>query len=456
MRPWMIVLIGAAVVSLFGAGLSLRGRVAVEAARVQRGRIQEYIDEEAKTRLADTYLVTMPSTGRVEHIDLREGAAVRAGQVVARIVPLDLELEVRAATAEVDRLKASIVENDDISVESTTLEQSLSFVDSMTRTVEAATARVRSGEAKLQFAEKNLGRVRQLARRNAQSEEALDQAELSNVQSSVDYQQDVLVQRAVESMHAATALMPTLVRQYIQRKGLSSDVLAKQLVEAKTKLEQVLRDQQRGTMVSPIDGVVLERAMTNERMVTAGTTLLKIGRWDDLEVEADVLSQEVVRVKPGNTVEFFGPAIGSPRARGQVTRVYPAGFTKVSSLGVEQQRVKVVMVFEPDELARLRGDRELGVDYRVHVRIFTNEKSAALVVPRSAIFRGADGGWQLFVIRGGAARLQPVSIGLGNDEQVEITHGVGENDEVVLAPETNLSDGQAVAPVFRESAKPAE
>lgn len=449
MRTWVYVIVGLALALLIGAGLTFNRGVSVEAARVGRGRIQEYIDEEAKTRLADSYLITMPSTGRIEQIELREGAAVRAGQVVARIVPLDLDLDVRAATAEVDRLKASIVENDDVSVESTTLEQSLSFVDSMTRTVEAATARVRSGEAKLQYAEKNLGRVRQLAKRNAQTEEALDQAELNNVQSSVDYQQDVLVQRAIESMHAATALMPTLVRQYIQRKGLSSDVLAKQLLEAKTRLEQAERDRQRGTMVSPVDGVVLERALTNERLVSAGATLLKIGRWEDLEVEADVLSQEVVRVKPGDAVEFFGPAIGTPTARGRVARIYPAGFTKVSSLGVEQQRVKVVMTFEPDELSRLRSERELGVEYRVHVRIFTAEKSNALMAPRSALFRGSGGGWQLFAIRGGRAALQPVTIGLANDEFVEIVDGLAADEEIVLAPETNLADGHAVRPVLR-------
>ena len=165
---------------------------------------------------------------------------------------------------------------------------------------------------------------------------------------------------------------------------------------------------------------------------------------EDLEVEADLLSQEVVRVKPGNEVEVSGPAVGASPARATVHRIYPAGFTKISSLGVEQQRVRVIMKFPPDDLRRLRKERDLGVDYRVRVRVFTAERSGAAVVPRSALFRGPDGKWRAFVVRSGKAALQIVEIGLSNDEQAEITRGLAEKDMVVLAPETSLQDGQQV------------
>jgi HlyD family secretion protein len=189
---------------------------------------------------------------------------------------------------------------------------------------------------------------------------------------------------------------------------------------------------------------VLERAVTNEGQVPVGTVLLRIGRWEDLEIEADVLSQDVVRVKPEQRVGVHGPAIGVDPAVAKVTRIYPAGFTKTSSLGVEQQRVKVIMKFEPEDLTRLREQNDLGVHYRVRVRIYTAEASGTLVIPRSALFRGSKNDWRVFVIRGGRAHLQAVKVGLSNDEWAEITSGLAEGDQVILAPETNLGEGQSV------------
>jgi HlyD family secretion protein len=169
-----------------------------------------------------------------------------------------------------------------------------------------------------------------------------------------------------------------------------------------------------------------------------------------VEVEADILSQEVIDIQPGDAVEIYGPAIGAHAGggvAGSVERIYPAGFTKVSSLGVEQQRVRAIIQFAPGVLDRLRASRDLGVDYRVRVRVFTAARNNVLVTPRSALFRGADNSWQVFVVRGGRAVLQPVEVGLLNDEKVEITSGVRENESVVLAPESSLNAGDRVKAV---------
>src|SRR5690606_20476955 len=126
------------------------------------------------------------------------------------------------------------------------------------------------------------------------------------------------------------------------------------------------------------------------------------------------------------------------------------GFTKVSSLGVEQQRVKVLIDFEKDELERLRRERDLGVDYRARVRVFTAEKDDVRIGPRSALLRGGEGQWQVFVIRDCRAELQSVETGLMNDEIVEITSGLAPGDQVILAPETTLRDGTRVRPIERK------
>jgi HlyD family secretion protein len=447
-RSWWI-LAGALVLAAGAwAYARLNAAVPVEAARVTRGDIREFVDEQGQTRLPKTYLITMPYDGRIAPIEVTEGTPVKAGQIVARVVPLDLELSVDEAKAAVDRLNASIRENDDTSVELTTLTQSLRFVESMDRTVEAATERVRAGQAKSDFSDKHLQRMRQLNQSKAASDEDLNQAEVSQVQSHVDYQQDLLVLSALKSMQAATALVPTVVRQYIARKALPHDVLEHEKVQAEIRLREQRRDEARGTMTSPVDGVVLDRYETNERRVASGTVLLSIGRLEDLEVEADILSQDVVNVKPGDPVDLYGPAMGPTPGKGKVRQIYPAGFTKVSSLGVEQQRVKVVVEFVPGELARLRSQQDLGVGYRVRVRVYTAEKSHTMTIPRSALFRGPAGNWQVFAVMDGRSRLVSVEVGLLNDERVEITAGLGEDAIVILAPETSLVDGTSVRPVI--------
>ena len=157
-------------------------------------------------------------------------------------------------------------------------------------------------------------------------------------------------------------------------------------------------------------------------------------------------------------MEIVGPSIGTQPLKGTLKRIEPQGFTKISSLGVEQQRVRVIIGFLPGELKALedRG-RELGADYRVRVRIFTGQRSNTLSIPRSALFRGSEGNWQVFVVEDGRARRVNVEVGLLNDFRAEILSGVKAGEEVIIAPEANLEDGEKVEPrPVPEIASPAE
>jgi HlyD family secretion protein len=272
----------------------------------------------------------------------------------------------------------------------------------------------------------------------------LDQAELLKVQSDADFRQDQLVYSSMKAMQAATDLMPTMIEQYIGNKSLSGAVLQKQLAEALAGQRRVVENRRRGEMRSPIDGVVLSRFVVDEQHLAAGTSLLELGNLDELEIEAEVLTLEAVDVKVGDRVEIFGPAVGKTPARGTVTRIYPAGFTKISSLGVEQQRVKVIVRIDPADPQRLLDERHLEVGYRVYVKIITDSKPDALVIPRAALFRGDDDRWQVFVVRVGRAELQTVELGLMNDQWAEVVEGLAVGDRVVLAPESTLAEGTRV------------
>ena len=134
-------------------------------------------------------------------------------------------------------------------------------------------------------------------------------------------------------------------------------------------------------------------------------------------------------MREGDPAEIYGPAVGTDplkaTVKATVERIYPTGFTKISSLGVEQQRVKVILRLDAADAQRMvdgEGGRRLGVDYRVGVRLITDQKPAAVIVPRSAIFRSADGSWRTFVVRGRTVHSQPIQLGITNDRHVEVSH----------------------------------
>lgn len=444
MRTWLVVLllIAAAVAAVAAADWFAAG-VPVETAAAQTGAIREFIDEQAKTRLPRTYLITMPFAGRIAEIQKEVGDPVYAGEVVARLVPRDLELELQLAQRTVDRIAAALQESQDLSVEKTALRQAVEYVKSMWNTVQAAEYRVEAGKAKFDFATEHFRRI---AKVYEPGTEQYETAQLGQVESRVEYEQDKLVHSALQSIFTATSLLPEIVQQYMDRKLLSAQVREKERAEAEARLEQVQLSAQRGTLRSPVDGVVLERFVTDERFLPAGEMLLSLGQLEQLQVEADVLTQDAVRIRTGHPVEVYGASLGKQPLRGHVAQIYPAGFTKISSLGVEQQRVKVIVELDPGARQHLQ-QQPLGVGYQVRVRIITDQKTAALVIPRSALFRNTAGQWQVFLVRDGVARLRNVQIGLLNDDLVEVVAGLQLGDTVVLTPETTLTDGTRVSPV---------
>jgi HlyD family secretion protein len=208
----------------------------------------------------------------------------------------------------------------------------------------------------------------------------------------------------------------------------------------------VARNLERTVVKSPVSGTVLRRHVWNEKVMSAGAPLLDLGDLSTLEITADILTEEAVRIQAGDRVEIFGEAIGGTPIQGSVRLVEPEAFKTMSSLGVEQQRVAVRISFAQGSLETLKqSGRDLGLFYRVRVRVFTDEKERALRVPRTALFRGIDGGWQLYRVDKGRANLVNVGVGLMNDHQAEIIEGLKTGETVIIAPESSISDGTRVA-----------
>jgi HlyD family secretion protein len=389
----------------------------------------------------------MPIDGRILPIELREGDPVRSGEVVARIELADLDTAVEMAEARVRRLQASIVENNDTRIEESTIVELDSVLESVDRSVEASQAETEASKAREEYHITDHQRKKDAFADKAATRKELDEAQLAEIESRIDYRTDVLTLRALEAIQKAAQIWPLQVRQMIEKKSLAEAVLRHELAEAEAALDQARRDRDRSLIRSPVDGVVMNRAVSNLRMLPAGELLLEIGRPDDLEIEVEVLSQEAVDINAGDPVEIIVPTVKHEPLQGTVSRVEPRGFVKISSLGVEQQRVYVIVAFDPEAIGRFRAEGySMGVGYRLRVRIHTDAREDAVAVPRSAIFRGPEDRWQAFVVRNGRVRKTDLEIGLLNDAEAEVLAGLDVGDVVVLAPESDLDDNARVKP----------
>jgi HlyD family secretion protein len=271
------------------------------------------------------------------------------------------------------------------------------------------------------------------------------EARVRRLQASIVENNDTRIEES--TIVELDSVLESVDRSVEASQALTEAVLRHELAEAEAQLDQARRDRDRAQIRSPVDGIVLKRAVANLTMLPAGELLLEIGRLEDLQIEVEVLSEEAVDIAAGDPVDIFVPTVRHEALRGAVSRVEPRGFTKISSLGVEQQRVLVIVAFDSEALARFRAEGyTMGVGYRLRVRIYTDAHEGAVAVPRSALFRGAEDRWQAFVVRDGRARKIALDIGLLNDVEAEVLAGLDAGDEVVLAPESDLRDGARVRP----------
>ena len=382
------MMVGAIVlVILLGLLLSTCGSaVEVEVAAAQRGPLRVTVEEEGRTRARDRFVVAAPINGALQRIDLREGSTVAAGEVLARIAsapddPRGLSVtraQLDAAEARRSRVLAE-------------LEQAV-----------AAAAQ----------AEREAARREDLADAGALSREDMEQMRLRAVTAR---QQAEAAQAALRAAEAdIEALQVTLQSSTPQGVGPTVAVTA------------------------PTSGMVLRVLEESERVVPAGTPLLEIGGASGLEVVVDVLSADAVRIISGNRVliEEWG---GERPLQGVVRLVEPAAFTEVSALGVEEQRVNVIVDL-------LDSQPELGAGFRVEAAIVTWESDDVLTVPTSALFQ-RDGAWRLFVVEGGRAVERAVQLGQRSVEAAEVRGGVVEGEAVIVFPSDEVADGVRVSPI---------
>jgi HlyD family secretion protein len=367
--------------------------VPVDVEPVTQGRFEQTVDEDGKTRVRERYVVSAPLAGRVLRIELKEGDAIERGGLLAVMLPAaPAMLDVRAGQELKERLAAA--------------------EDEARRTK----AMVQRAKAALKQAKIDFDRSRELAR-----EHLVPLAELERAELAVTIQTKEL--EAAEFQNSVAGHQVDLARAALLQAGKGIDPKT-----APDRLE----------IRSPVAGRVLRVVQESEAVVALGAPLLEIADPLDLEVVVDVLTTDAVQVTPGMPVRIERYGAGTP-LEGRVRLIEPSGFTKISALGVEEQRVNVVIdLVSPPEQWRTLGD-----GYRVEARIIVREEPDALKVPAGAVFREGEQS-TVFVFDGSRARKRVVEVGHRNGIEATIANGLEVGELVVVYPSDAVKDGVRV------------
>lgn len=383
-RKFQYALLGAVLLAALYAVIRPRP-VGVESAVAARGPLTVTVDEEGRTRVRERFVVAAPVAGRLQRIDLHEGDPVSVGTIVAYISPAPLDP--RAQGQAEARLRAAEAAR------------------------EGAASREQSARAAFDQAHRDRERSDDLGREGIQPAEGHERAVLSEVAAAAElaaarHATEAAVQEVAEARAALLATSP-----------------------------EARRPSSLAAVRSPQKATVLRVLQESDRVVSAGTPLFELGDLDDLEIVAELLSSDAVNVKPGAAM-WIGGWGGGHDIAGKVRRVEPSGFTKVSALGVEEQRVNVVGDF-------VSGSEGLGDGFRVEVRVVVWESENALRVPGSALYRiGTD--WRAFTIEHGRAVSRVVQVGHRTTTEAEALGGLKEGDRVILYPGDRVSEGTRV------------
>ena len=389
-RHLPLLLVGIAALAVLVSALWPRP-VPVDVATIVRGPLQVTVDEDGKTRVRERFVVSAPLTGQLARIDLDEGDAVEAGKtLLATIAPVDPSLLDERTRSEAEaRVRAAEAARDQ------------------------AAARVKEANEAHEITHHEFERVKAL-----RTSQAVPQAEYDRTEH--EEQRTAHAMRSAEFAQQVAVFELEVARAALERSrpGASGDQNREQL-----------------EIYSPITGRVLRVIQESATVVSPGMPLLELGDPSRMEVEVDVLSADAAVIRPGARVwlEHWG---GERALEARVRLVEPSGFTKISALGVEEQRVNVIAEF--DEPSAQRG--ALGDAFRVEARIVVWETADVLRIPAGCLFRHGSS-WAVYRVNGDFAELSDVEIGHNNGLEAEVLDGLVESDRVVLHPSDKLGDG---------------
>lgn len=391
----MLCIIGA--VAMF----YLQSGVKAETLIVTKGGIKQYVEETATVRCKEKQNVYIEGSGKIIEIKAEVGDIVKKGDILAIMDSADLELQLKNAEAQINAAKSQLESTDK---------------SNYANQIEVAALRVAQAETAKNTAQRNFDNAKILFDAGVLSNE-----EYLNAKDALD--------AAELTLKEANLLLEEA------RKGAPAHVkkaYASQLEQAVILKETILKTMEKQKLLSPADGVILEVFIEDNQIAAPGIPAFEIGDTSDLEIEANILSEESYKVETGDEVEITGDFLEDSVLKGRISKIAPVARDITSTLGVNQKRVQVIVDLDDSTL--------LKPNFNVSIKIVTEVREDTIAVPESAVF-DYEGETCVFVVQDGKAAIRRITKGLEGDRLIEVTEGLTEGELILVKPDNSIKEG---------------
>lgn len=408
MKKLKYVIIGIGILVALGVVVYLAkgsSSVEVEVYTVKTDNITSFIDEIASVKANNQRIVYSKGVGEVLKLDVSAGKSIKKGDIIAVLNTEEAELQIKSLQAKKNALYA-------------TYNEAIKFPAQ--EIIDNAEANVRSKEILVESAKSDAEKAEKLL-----NEGAISKDNYQDTLDNLELQQEALKVAENELANIKKGPSENIKKQY-----------EAQLSELDYQIAILNENKGNAFVKVPIDGVVLETYVKEGSYLQPGAPVIEIGNDENLYLESDILVSEVGDIKEGAKVIVYSDDLEIEDIAGEVTKIHPKAFSKVSDLGIEQKRVKIEIDLN-DNIDVLK------VGYEVNAKIVTDEKKDSIVVPDSAIFDFEDGDYA-YVVNENSAVLRKVETGIEGEDMIEITSGLNEGDKVILNPDENVKEGVEV------------
>lgn len=392
------------IISVLGYMNMQKGQV-VETSIVEKGEIKQFIEDIAVVQSNKKQTVYIEGSGKINSISVNVGDAVKKGDVLLTMDKKDLELRLQDANSKIEAAKAQLASTD-----------SSNYVNK----IEIAELDVDKAKIAYESALKNLNNSKSLYEASAISKQEFD-----NVEDAYK--------------NAEATLKSANVQLEEVKKGAADYVksgYAAEVEQAVILKDTIMREIEKQQIVSPMDGIIIEKLVDENSIGAPSTAAFVVGNIKSLELEANILSDDIYKVKVGNEVEVSGKAMGDSIIKGKIVKIAPEAKNITSSLGVNQKRVPITIEISDDENLLKPG-------YDLEIKIITEIKSDVLLIPDSAVF-DYQGESCVFIADSGKAIIRPISKGIESERTIEVLDGLKEGERIILKPDNNTKEGMKI------------
>lgn len=401
---WSTIMLTACVAGISGYMMMQKGQV-IETAIVEKGEIKHYVDDTGVVQSNKKQTIYIEGSGKITGINVNVGDSVKKGDTLLTMDKEDLELKLKDADSKIEAAKAQLESTD---------------ISNYSNKIEAAQAEADKAKVSYESAERNFKNSKTLYEGGAISKQELDNSEDAYKTA------EAALRSSTNQLEDVKKGAPSYLK-----KGYMADI-----DQAVILKDSIMREIDKQQVLSPTDGIVIEKLVEENAIGAPETAAFLIGDTKSLELEANILSDDIYRIKIGNDVEISGKAIGDSILKGKVIKIAPEAKNITSSLGVNQKRVPITI--EIDDNAEL-----LKPGYDLDVKVITEAKSDTIVIPDSAVF-DYQGNSCVFVVENGKAVIRQIKKGIESEKTIEVLDGLKEGEKILPKLNNEIKEGMKI------------